>query len=138
PKELFAIHSVGPSSGETFWVHTHGLARARVPELDLLGVPPGGREAAGELLDATAALLLAHGVPPRGAPFPVGEGVLVALLPLHEALSRAPAKAPGGSESRDDEHREEERLVLAPAEARTGGSPLVTGLLPRVSRAVLF
>src|SRR5581483_8408218 len=55
PRDLFAIQSVGPGAGETYWVHTHGLARARVPELDLLGVPAAHREAASELLDAVAA-----------------------------------------------------------------------------------
>jgi hypothetical protein len=138
PRDLFSIHSVGREGKDAYWVHTHGLARARVPDLDLLSVPASGREAAAELIDATAALFLAHGVPPRAAPFPVGEGLELVLLPLSEALARSPASEPGGRESRDEEHREQERLVLAPASARGGGSPGIASLLPRVSRAVLF
>jgi hypothetical protein len=134
PRDLFAIHSVGPA-GDAYWLHTHGLSRARVPELDLLGVPASGRELAGELLDATAALLLSHGVPPVGAPFPVGEGVELVLLPAKDALARAP-KGIAGHER--EEHGEADRLVLAPADARGGGSPVIAPLLGRISRGVLF
>ena len=137
PRDLFSIHSVGPGASGTYWVHSHGLARARVPELDLLSVPENGREAAGELLDAAAALLLSHGVPPRAAPFPVGEGLDLVLLPLDEALARTSPREAGGRESRDG-HREEERVVLAPASARSGGSPSIAPLLPRVPRAIFF
>jgi hypothetical protein len=137
PRDLFSIQSVGPGASETYWVHTHGLARARVPELDLLSVPKEGREAAGDLLDAAAALLLAHGVPPRAAPFPVGEGLDLVLLPLDEALARTKPREAGGRESRD-EHREPERVVLAPASGRSGGSPSIAPLLARVPRAIFF
>jgi hypothetical protein len=138
--ELFTIHSIEPPAGteaKRFWLHTHGLARAGVPDLDLLGVTGEDRATGGELLDATASLLLSHGVPPTGAPFPVGEGVEVVLLPLDEALARAPAREPGGKE-REDDHREKTRLVLAPADARHGGSPSIAPLLPRARDAVLF
>src|SRR5579883_516940 len=138
PRDLFSIHSVGPAATGPFWIHTHGLGRARVPDLDALSVPSTGREAAGELLDATASLFLSYGVPPRAKPFPVGEGIDLVLLPLDEALARLPKDEPGSLASRGEEHREEERVVLAPADSRHGGSPSLARILPRVSRAVLF
>jgi hypothetical protein len=91
----------------------------------------------GELLNATASLLLAHGTPALGAPFPVGEGLEVALLRLDDALARVPPDAPGGKK-RDDAHRESARLVLAPASARTGGSPSLESLVERARKGPFF
>lgn len=135
--ELASIHAVGAES-DRVWIHTHGLARAGVPDLDALLVPRSAQDPVGELLHATASLLLEHGTPAPGAPFPVGEGMEVVLLRVEDALSRVPPDAPGGGASRDEEHREGTRLIVAPAEARRGGSPSLEPLAERARKGPFF
>jgi hypothetical protein len=135
--ELCSIHSVEPGASRV-WLHTHGLARAGAPDLDALLVPEDAQDVAGELLNATASLLLSHGTPPVGTPFPVGEGIEIALLRLEDALSRVPPDVPGGKDSRDPSHRESTRRVVAPANARRGGSPSLESLVPSARRGPFF
>src|SRR5262249_37387170 len=86
---------------------------------------------------ATASLLLENGVPPTGKPFPVGTGVEIVLVALEDALARVSPKTPGGRENRDL-HDEPGRVVVAPASARSGGSPSLEVLVPALRKGVLF
>jgi len=142
--ELASLHSIVASAAavgaETnkVWVHTHGLARAGVADLDAVLVPRSAQDPVGELLHATASLLLEHGTPAPGAPFPVGEAMEVVLLRVEDALARLPADAPGGGASRDEDHRESTRLVVAPATARGGGSPSLEPLVEAARKGPFF
>lgn len=135
--ELASLHAIGGESAAA-WIHTHGLARAGLPELDALQVPRSAQGPVGELLQATASLLLEHGTPATGKPFPVGESMDVVLLGLDDALARVPKDAPGGRGARDDEHREGSRVVVAPASARQGGSPSLEPLAEAARKGPFF
>ena len=89
-----------------YWIATVGLARAGLPELELLEVPVAQVRAGLELIDALAARLVGRDgasgleVPHAGVPFEAGPGLRVALVPVREAIETLAAGAPGGPDDR--------------------------------------
>jgi len=126
---LWVVHAVGRSSevvergasGDTIWLHTHGLGRCGAPELELLELPAASAEMGGELISAAAALLLEHAPPPAGAPFGIGAGLNVTLLPWWNAIEFMADDEPGGLAHRGDGSDEAHtgvRAVICAAEPR--------------------
>src|SRR5262245_18083674 len=69
---LWVIHAVTPAAEGGAWLHTHGLWRCGVPELEMLDVPARDASRAAELLSAIASRLLEEPLPAPGEPFRVG------------------------------------------------------------------
>ncbi|MGL4461984.1 MAG: DUF4026 domain-containing protein, partial [Planctomycetia bacterium] len=96
---LFSIHRLASSTvrGEPhYWLHTHGLERAGVPDLELYDVPDRYLSAACELFEATAELWIEFGTPPPQQPFSVGRDLNLAWLPWQAVVSGMPAETVGG------------------------------------------
>ncbi len=105
---MYRIHAVTGEEGT--WLHTHGLARCGMRELELLDVPVEQVHGAGALLRAAAHRSLVHGLPDRGETITYGHDLACALVPwvfTHHNLD----PELGGPEDRGGEHSED-ALVL--------------------------
>jgi hypothetical protein len=107
---LYRIHAVTADDG-TCWLHTHGLARCGVPELELHAVPQDDVHAAGALLQTAAHRALVHGVPAMGRSVEYGHGLSAALVPWRYAWPTMGTEL-GGPADRG-EHHPEANLILA-------------------------
>jgi hypothetical protein len=77
--ELFSIHVVVDSEEEeqSCWLHSHGLNRARAPEIDLLDVPVNLRNAGSHLINGVAELLIGSELPEENEVFPIGHDLQI-------------------------------------------------------------
>jgi uncharacterized protein YegJ (DUF2314 family) len=111
---LYAVHELTGEHGA--WVHTHGLDRLGVPELELWAVDASDVAAAGELLRGAVDAILAGVEPDAAHVLTAGEGVEIRLLPVDDALKlfgeRFAASRREHEEDEDGEHPGP-RLVLA-------------------------
>ncbi|MBI4613392.1 MAG: DUF4026 domain-containing protein [Planctomycetes bacterium] len=141
PDALYTIHLVY-NGDEEAWLHTHGLARAGAPELDILGVGRGQARVAGEVLQALSAQLLDAGaqVEETGGVHVFGHDLAVQLVPWRDAVEELSPGALGGARDRQDEFHGGFRFVcgeatgnaldgsfvpLAPTLERMAGNPVV-------------
>lgn len=87
--ELFSIHVVvGSENGaKNCWLHSHGLNRARAPEIDLLEVPEQLCSAGYHLINGVAELLVGNELPEAGDAFPVGHDLKISWKPWQDVLN---------------------------------------------------
>lgn len=112
PSTLFTIHDVGDSETGPHWLHTHGLDRAGVIELDAVEIPAESAGAVGQLLNALASLLLETGSPLPDEPFFGGEEIELVWLPWRDALEKVAPDVPGSARDRVDPFHSRARGVL--------------------------
>lgn len=103
PAVLWITHVVTRADGEDAWIHTHGLARCGLPDLEMLEVDGRLVDAGIALLDAIAGRLIEETPPPPGAPFAAGPGLEVTLQPWQDVVDYVD-EAPGGRGDRDEAH----------------------------------
>lgn len=113
--ELFRIHAV--DSGEedgSCWLHTHGLARATFPDVEILQVPSSLFRAGAWLIRNFVDRYLGHELPDASTPFEVGHKISLAWRPWDEAVNELSADALGGLNDRidDDDEHAGTRIVL--------------------------
>ncbi|MDF1663801.1 MAG: DUF4026 domain-containing protein [Planctomycetota bacterium] len=87
--ELFSIHVVVGSDNDgakNCWLHSHGLNRARAPEIDLLEVPETLCNAGYHLINGVAELLIGSDLPDAGEAFPVGHDLKISWKPWQDVL----------------------------------------------------
>jgi hypothetical protein len=113
---LHACHHTLGDDG--YWVHSHGLQRAGLPDVDLLLVPRRELPAARRLVSLVVESLLAGVRPDERGRFPLTPGRAVRLLPAAEVIDRFPVGIAGGREDREGEeagdHGEPRLVVLDP------------------------
>lgn len=100
---LYVIHDLYPSEGpnhDGHWLHTHGLNRAGLVDLELLNVPARYTSAAAELLIAAVDLLLGGNPPLLNKTIQVGHGLKVSLLEWEKYVSQLPVETVGGIQNR--------------------------------------
>ena len=66
------------------WIHTHGLHRCSLPELEMVEVPDDLVPVAVRLLDTIAGRMLEEMIPPPGEPFAIGPDLDVTFRPSQE------------------------------------------------------
>ncbi len=125
---LWVIHAVTRGARAGAWLHTHGLWRCGVPELEMLDVPADLAPRAAELLNAIASRLLEEPLPDPGEAFGVGVDLAVTLRPWQEIAPHL-ADVPGGAADRsrpDDVHGGVRAVVCAwdPTGARSRAWPM--------------
>jgi len=112
----FRIHAVAEGEGraERVWLHTHGLRRLGLPELEIVDVPQSAAGTLGEVINAMANAFLCFGMPPAGEPFGPGGGKSGGLLwlPLEQALPHLPRGM--WIDDRDEGHSEAVVLLSPP------------------------
>ena len=97
---LYAIHTLPGRGGN--WIHTHGLVRAGVPELELLCVPADDQAEATDLLDAAADALLGGTEPSEHGLLQLGDDLSVRIMGATEALPLLPKDCSGGVDDRGE------------------------------------
>ncbi|MSR74060.1 MAG: DUF2314 domain-containing protein [Planctomycetes bacterium] len=108
---LFAIHTLPGRGGN--WIHTHGLSRAGIPELELLCVPADDQGEATDLLEAAADALLNGAEPTNEGLLQLGDEVAVRLMGAAEALPLLAEDCAGGLKDRG-EHPTNSWVLLDP------------------------
>ena len=102
---LWITHLVrsDPENGDakSVWIHTHGLWRCGLPELEMIGVPEDSMSAAAELVNDVAALLMEQPPPPAGAPFEIGTDLHIALQRWQDVIPTLDDITPGGARDRE-------------------------------------
>lgn len=115
PMSLYSIHAVTAERGAgPVWLHTHGLLRCGIVELEMLDVPGEHESVLGELMNAVAPMLMETGLPEAGKPFVVGGGISLVWLPWQEAIHLCPPRSPGGIDDRDECHARPSGVLMAP------------------------
>lgn len=118
PDELWVVHAVADAdNGTPAWLHTHGLWRCGLPELEMLEVPQAHLSAAADVLNAVASLLLESSCPAPGEAFEIGQDLAVALQPWQEVVRFVPEEAHGSMRDRSTdgaEHVGVRAVVCAP------------------------
>ncbi len=113
-ERLFSVHVVAREDER--WVHTHGLNRIGLPELDLVDVPASlADEAARTLLTCVASLLCDYDPPPGYPTAPIalaGPELRASLVWWKEAVERMPEGVVGGADDRPDAPHRGWRMLL--------------------------
>lgn len=114
---LYAAHTV--EGGGRHWVHTHGLARFSLPELDLLDVAAEQLTEAHDLVDTMVEALISGMWPDAQGRMLIGDDLPIRALRLGEGVAHFPPGIPGGKTDRVDGAGEHggNRLVLLDASA---------------------
>jgi hypothetical protein len=122
-ESLWTIHAVHDRpDGDLLWMHTHGLDRCGVIDLEILEVPRAGKGPMADLLNAAAALFIDLGTPEPRDPLCLGEGIEIVWLPWEKASRR----------QRDPAHAGPRGVLFAPARRRGGGLGRVTQYASRL------
>ena len=86
------------------WLHTHGLWRCGVPELEMIEVPGDRADCAAELMNDVAGLLLERQPPKPGEAFEIGTNLSVVLQPWEVVAPYVAPGCPGGMDDRSGAH----------------------------------
>jgi len=100
PKSLYSIHQVFEEGRPGVWLHTHGLHRSGVIELEMLDVPEGQALAMAQLINVVAPLFIERGVPNVDEIFEAGRALPLFWRPWERSVARLRKKALGGSADR--------------------------------------
>ncbi|MCA8915450.1 MAG: DUF2314 domain-containing protein [Planctomycetes bacterium] len=110
PEEMYQVHE--SPGGDIYWLHTRGLKRFSMPELELIGVP---RESLHDALTAfqwLIAYILPVYIPEQGLDFSFGAEVAIRLAPLEDVLKQMDRSALGGRDDRKRTGLEGWRMVV--------------------------
>ncbi|MEZ5991943.1 MAG: DUF4026 domain-containing protein [Planctomycetota bacterium] len=110
PEEMYQIHAI--SDGDMYWLHTHGLRRFEVPELELIGVPREHLEDAYTAFQWLVAYVLPVFIPTGGIDLSFGADVAIRLVPFERVIERRPADSLAGSRDREAPEHRGWRLVV--------------------------
>jgi hypothetical protein len=125
PTELFQVHAVSPPRrAQKGWVHTHGLERAGMPDVEVLLVPLDLARPAFDLVSAFVRARLGTRVPVRGSTDDLVLGHRVSWLPYEEAIARLPAGEIGGRDDRRIAPSHAGRRIVLVDDPREGRPPL--------------
>jgi hypothetical protein len=114
PATLYAIHELEGESG--IWLHTHGLPRLGLPEIEILGLNPSDVQEGYDLVDAVVDVIFGGGEPDPDGLVTVGEDMEVRLVPLQDALAVLPADVVASRAEHDvdqEDHSDPRIAILA-------------------------
>lgn len=98
PEEMFQLHVVG-GEGDC-WLHTHGLRRFDLPDLEMLRVPQDMLQDAYTTMQWLVSFLFSEYVPSEGGEFTFGAGITAALVSLDTMLPKLGPDELGGAADR--------------------------------------
>jgi len=110
---LYAAHEVEGANGK-WWLHTHGLLRVGLPDLDFVDLPADTLKDAHEFLHVVVDALLARVERDANGIITIGDGLQLRLLTLDEAMPVVGQGAVGGPGDRQGEMSDHagDRLVI--------------------------
>lgn len=101
---LWVIQAVAQRSNQPHvWLHTHGLWRCGLPELEMLEVPEADASAAAMLLNDIAEMTLEQRPSPPGATYEIGGDLRVSFQQWEALSPYVPDGVPGGMADREGE-----------------------------------
>jgi uncharacterized protein YegJ (DUF2314 family) len=123
---LWIIHAVRESESPEacqVWLHTHGLWRCGVPELEMIEVPRELATAAASLINDLGEQLLEFEPPAPAQPFSIGQHLELSIHPWQSAAAQLPEQAVGSVAMRRridhaadvDEHQGVRAVICGPA-----------------------
>jgi len=104
PSNLFTIHAVEDDESGDYWLHTHGLIRCGMPELEMMGVENDIASNLGQLIQTVAVLAFSIGFPHPDMKIEPVEGVKIVWLPWENGIGYYPESQLGGFDDRDEYH----------------------------------
>lgn len=110
PEEMYQIHAISNDDG--YWLHTHGLRRFEIPELELIGVPRAQLEDAYTAFQWLIAYVLPVFIPADGMEICFGSDVSIRLRPWQTVIEQLPGGALGGRNDREATEHSGWRLVV--------------------------
>lgn len=110
PEEMYQIHAI--SDADSFWLHTHGLRRFEMPELELIGVPRARLEDAYTAFQWLIAYVLPVYIPANGFDLSFGSDVSIRLRPWEDVVAQLPPGTLGGAQDRETDEHTGWRLVV--------------------------
>jgi hypothetical protein len=114
PATLYAIHEMEGAAG--MWLHTHGLTRLGIPEIELLGLNPSDVQEGYDLIDAVVDVIFGGGEPDQDGIITVGEDLEVRLVPFKEATALLPPEVLASRsehEVEEEDHRDPRIVIVA-------------------------
>jgi hypothetical protein len=124
--ELYRIHAVHPGrEGGEWWLHTHGLQRIGLPDLEILRVPKSLVESAAELIRTFVRAHAGDAVPTRGRCDHLVQGGRIEWIPVPEAIPSLRAEDLGGLQDRggSGSHRGRRAAFVEPGLPRSRWRP---------------
>ena len=116
-EHLWSIHAVQQQQGSTdqplTWLHTHGLWRCGLPELEMLEVPAADASAAALLLNDIAELLLEQRPSQPGEHYEIGADLAVTFQPWEAVAAYLAEGVPGAMADRTGEENQAHAGVRA-------------------------
>lgn len=113
PSTLYAIHEA--EGNGRIWLHTHGLPRLGIPEIELLGLGPSDVQEGYDLIDAIVDVVFGGGEPDEDGLLAIGEDMEVRLVTVPDALAILPPEvvALRAYEDDDEEHPDPRIAILS-------------------------
>lgn len=118
PKDLFLVQAIGGQDGRV-WMHTHGLCRFNLAELEILDADKKYHEEYFNALCTLAGMMLDEGTTEKEGGFFIGMlsdsdtiPVVVTAVPWTDALSEYPNISNGGLDERRDGHNSRTNVVF--------------------------
>lgn len=117
---LWTVHAVARdmrSSESLWWLHTHGLWRCGLPELEMLEVPAAHQRDAARLLNEIAGYALDSPLAAAGEPMEIGSDLHVTLHPWKSLMKQLAQDSLGGEADRkgeDDPHGGVRAVICGP------------------------
>ena len=117
PNDLFLVQAVEGKNGK-LWLHTHGLCRFNLTELEVIDADKEYGESYYNVLTTLAGMMLEEGTAKKEGGFHIGMladnriPIFVTTVPWTEALSKYPGVSGGGLEDRKDGHNSRTNVVF--------------------------
>ena len=128
PESMYRLHAVSDEEGRgNGWIHSHGLLRCGLVEVEIVDVPDQATAAMGDLLNGVASVFLDLGMPSPGESFAVGGGLELVWLPWEAGIKHAPKGMWSQEEDRQDGHFLPSGILFTPAKGllrKRYGSPV--------------
>ncbi|MBO4389373.1 MAG: DUF4026 domain-containing protein [Lachnospiraceae bacterium] len=116
PKDLFQVQAVQGKDGKV-WLHSHGLCRFNLAELEVLNTDVEHYQAHYNVLATLAGMMLDEGTTEKEGGFYIGMladriPVVATAVPWTEALAEYPGISMGGLEDRKDGHNSKTNVIF--------------------------
>lgn len=111
--EMFSLHALyDEEHPERLWMHTHGLARAGVSDVEVIDISSERRTTAAGIISLVAGRLM-DGEVGEGDVMDVAPGLSLELMPLEEGLNSLKTIDLGNLHDRDELHLLDRLILLA-------------------------
>ncbi len=115
PANMYMMHAIFEEKLERqpVWLHTHGLRRCGLLEIEILSIPKDYGSSVAHLINTTATMWMEKGMPHARELFRVGMGLDIMWLPWEIAIGSIGEEEPGSENDRDEFHSDPSAVLFA-------------------------